>query len=120
MKIAVSSTGKELKSTVDQRFGRALFFVVIDTETEEFTVHDNSQNLNALQGAGIQSAKNVMDYGAKAVVTGNVGPKAFNTLQVAGIEIYIGASGTVREAVEAFKAGKLQKTGKASVDGHWI
>ena len=120
MKIAVSSTGRELSSMTDQRFGRARFFIVVDTETGEFIANDNTQNLNALQGAGIQSAKNIVDFGANAVITGNVGPKAFNTLQVAGIDIYIGATGTVQEAVDAFKAGKLQKTGKASVEGRWM
>jgi len=120
MKIAVSSTGRELSSMADQRFGRARLFVVVDTETGEFSAHDNSQNLNALQGAGIQSAKNIVDFGAKAVISGNVGPKALNTLQAAGIDIYIGATGTVQEAVDAFKAGKLQKAGKANVEGRWM
>ena len=120
MKIAVSSTGKDLSSIVDQRFGRARFFIVIDTETGEFSAYDNTQNLNALQGAGIQSAKNVVDFGAKAVITGNAGPKAFSTLQAAGIDIYTGAAGTVQEAVDAFKAGALQKAGKANVEGHWM
>ena len=120
MKIAVSSTGRELSSTVDQRFGRARFFIVIDTETGDITVHDNTQNLNAMQGAGIQSAKNVADLDVKAVISGNMGPKAFSALQAAGIDMYIGASGTVQDAIDAFKAGTLQKIGKASVEGRWI
>jgi len=120
MKIAVSSTGRDMNSTIDQRFGRARFFVIVDTETGDFSAHDNSQNLNALQGAGIQSAKNVLDFGAEAVLTGNVGPKAFNTLLTAGVDIYTGASGTVQNAVDSFKAGTLNKAGKASVDGHWM
>ena len=120
MKIAVSSTGKDLNSTVDQRFGRAHIFVVVDTESGEYSAHDNTQNLNALQGAGIQSAKNVADLGVRAVVTGNLGPKAFATLQAAGIEMYTGFSGTVQEAVDAFKAGTIQKISKANVEGHWM
>ena len=120
MKIAVSAEGKDLNSAVDRRFGRASFFIVVDTETGDFTAHDNSQNLNALQGAGIQAGKNVLDWGVQAVVTGNVGPKAFQTLESAGIEIYTGASGTVQDAVEAFKAGTLQKAGKATVEGRWM
>ena len=120
MKIAVSSQGKEMTSTVDPRFGRAKYFIVVDTETGDFEAQDNTQNYNAVQGAGIQTAKNVLDFGAKAVVSGNVGPNAYSTLQAAGIEIYIGASGTVQDMVDAFKSGKLPKADKANVQGHWV
>ena len=81
MKIAVTSQGPDLNSQVDPRFGRAKSFLVVDTETGEFSVHDNTQNLNAAQGAGIQAGRTVVDLGVSAVVTGNVGPKAFATLQ---------------------------------------
>ncbi len=120
MKTAVTSQGKELSSSVDPRFGRAKFFVVVDTETGEFSVSDNSQNLNAAQGAGIQAGRNVVDLGVEAVITGHVGPKAFATLQAGGVAVYNGASGTVAEAVEQFKAGKLTKAGAADVEGHWV
>ena len=119
MKVAISAQGKDMNSPVDPRFGRAKYFIVVDTETESFAAHDNSQNLNAPQGAGIQAAKNVLDLGAEAVVSGNVGPKAFDTLMTAGITVYTGASGTVRDALEAFKSEKLKKTEKATVEGHW-
>ena len=108
-----------MNSLIDPRFGRAKYFIVVDSETGEFTAHDNAQNLNAPQGAGIQAAKNVVDFGAEAIVSGNVGPKAFAALQAAGIAIYTGASGTVQETFDAFKAGKLNPTEKATVDGHW-
>ena len=119
MKVAISAQGKEMSSVIDQRFGRAKYFIVIDSETGAFTAHDNSQNLNAPQGAGIQAAKNVTDFGAEAIISGNVGPKAFATLNAAGITVYTGASGTVQETLEAFKAGNLNKTEKATVEGHW-
>ncbi|MGB2821495.1 MAG: NifB/NifX family molybdenum-iron cluster-binding protein [Phycisphaerae bacterium] len=119
MKVAVTSQGTDMASQVDQRFGRARCFIVLDTDTGEFEAHDNAQNLNAVQGAGIQAAQNVVDLGAGAVITGNVGPKAFATLQAGGVETYIGASGPVGDAVEQFKAGKLQKAGQANVEGHW-
>ena len=108
MKVAVTSQGKELSSQVDPRFGRAKYFIVVDTDSGEFTAHDNSQNLNAAQGAGIQAGQNVIDLGAQAVVTGNVGPKAFRTLEAGNVKIYIGATGTVGEAIEQLKTGKLQ------------
>ena len=120
MKLTVTSQGQQLSSPVDPRFGRAKYFIVVDTETGDFTASDNSQNLNAPQGAGIQAGKNVVDLGAKAVVTGHVGPKAFATLQAGGVAIYTGATGTVADAVEQFKAGKLQQSNGADVQGHWV
>ncbi len=120
MKLAVTSQGQELSSSVDPRFGRAKYFILVDTETGEFSATDNSQNLNAAQGAGIQAGKNVVDLGAKAVVTGHVGPKAFATLQAGSIAIYAGASGTVADAVEQFKAGKLKQSNGADVEGRWV
>ena len=119
MKVAISAQGKDKSSIIDQRFGRARYFVVIDSDTGEFTAHDNSQNLNAPQGAGIQAAKNVTDFGAEAVISGNVGPKALAALSAAGINVYTGASGTVQETLEAFMAGKLVRTERATVEGHW-
>jgi predicted Fe-Mo cluster-binding NifX family protein len=120
MKIAFSSQGTSLDSPVDPRFGRARYFIVFDTDSGQFSIHDNTVNLNAAQGAGIQSAKNVSDLGVRAVVTGNVGPKAHAVLTAAGIEMYTGASGTVREAVKALREGKLFRAGKPNVEGHWM
>jgi len=120
MKVAVTAQGKDMNSPVDPRFGRARYFIVVDTETGDFTAHDNAQNVNSVQGAGIQAAKNISDLGAGALISGNVGPNAFTALQAAGIDVYVNAGGTVAEAVEAFKAGKLEKTGKANVQGHWM
>ncbi len=119
MKIVVSSQGTSLESAVDPRFGRAKYFLLVDTETMAAKAHDNAQNLNAPQGAGIQAAQAVHNLGAAAVITGHVGPKAFATLQAAGIQIYLGASGTVRGAVEQFQAGQLQSADRADVEGHW-
>ena len=119
MKVAISAQGKEMSSAIDQRFGRTRYFIVVDSETGTFTLHDNSQNLNAPQGAGIQAAKNVNDFGAEAVVSGNAGPKAYAALRSAGIAIYTGAVGSVQEALEAFKAGTLNQADKANVEGHW-
>ncbi len=120
MKIAISAQGPTLESQVDPRFGRAKAFVVIDTDTNEFFSHDNTVNLNAAQGAGIQSAKNVSDLGVRAVITGNMGPKAHAALSAAGVEIYTGASGAVKDALAAFRAGSLSRADKANVEGHWM
>jgi predicted Fe-Mo cluster-binding NifX family protein len=119
MRVAVTSQGPDLGSQVDPRFGRCRYFVVVDTESGESTAHDNAQNLNAVQGAGIQAGRTVVDLGVSAVVTGNVGPKAFATLQAGDVEVYLGASGTVGQAIERFSAGQLQAVAKANVEGHW-
>ena len=119
MKVLVTSQGNELNSPVDPRFGRAKFFMVVDTETQEFSVADNAQNLNAAQGAGIQAGRNVVNLGAQAIITGHVGPKAFATLQAGSVQIYTGATGTVADAVEQFKQGNLEQAGAADVEGHW-
>ena len=95
MKAVVTAAGPDLQSPVDPRFGRARYFLLVDTQTGQFTAHDNVQNLNAPQGAGIQSAQAVVQLGAEAVLTGNVGPKAFTTLKAGRVAVYTGAAGTV-------------------------
>jgi predicted Fe-Mo cluster-binding NifX family protein len=119
MKVAVSTTGKTLDDPVDPRFGRAPYFAVLDPEDMNLTVIDNSQSLGLPQGAGIQAAQTVIKERVDALITGNCGPKAFATLNAAGVAVYIGAHGTVREAVEQFKAGALTKAESANVPGHW-
>ncbi|MFP4434989.1 MAG: NifB/NifX family molybdenum-iron cluster-binding protein [Phycisphaerae bacterium] len=121
MQIAVTAQDHELSAPVDPRFGRAKFFVVVDTESGESSPADNTQNLNAAQGAGgIQAGRNVIELGVKAVITGHVGPKAFTTLQAGGVAVYTGATGTVADAIEQFKAGKLEQSTGADVQGHWV
>jgi predicted Fe-Mo cluster-binding NifX family protein len=107
-----------LDSQVDPRFGRARYFILIDTESGRFTAYDNLKNVSAVQGSGILAAQAVVDVGAAAVITGHVGPKAAGTLEAGAIRVYLGASGTVKEAVEAFQAGQLQPAEKANVAGH--
>jgi predicted Fe-Mo cluster-binding NifX family protein len=120
MKVVITSQGATLESPVDPRFGRARYFLLVDTDTQQVTVHDNVQNLNAPQGAGIQAAQAVARLGAQAVLTGNVGPKAFTTLQAAGIEIFPGAAGSGQEALAQYQAGRLAAATKANVEGHWV
>jgi predicted Fe-Mo cluster-binding NifX family protein len=119
MKVVVTAEGPKLDGPVDPRFGRAKCFVVFDTETGDHETHDNEQNLNAPQGAGIQAAQMVTRLGAGAVLTGHVGPKAFETLQSAEIAIYCGISGSVRQAIDSWKAKQLTPTAMADVEGHW-
>jgi predicted Fe-Mo cluster-binding NifX family protein len=119
MKIAFTTSGTDLNAPLDSRFGRAPKFLVYDLETNAFEVVDNQQNLNAAQGAGIQSAETVARLGAKAIVTGHCGPKAFRVLSAAGIKIYNTDAPTVAAALEQYRAGKLLEATGADVGGHW-
>lgn len=119
MKIAITSVDGELEGKVDERFGRARKIVLYDPETKTHTVIDNEMNLNAAQGAGIQAAQNVVRSGANAVISGHFGPKAFQVIQAAGLEVYSAADMTVMEAIKRFEEGKLTKLGGADVSSHW-
>jgi predicted Fe-Mo cluster-binding NifX family protein len=118
MKIAVSSTGPDLDAQVDPRFGRAQYLLVVDTHTLEFEALQNP-NVAAGGGAGIQTAQMIAAKGAQAVLTGNCGPNAYQTLSAAGIKVYVGVAGAVREAVERLKRGEFQSSAGASVPGHF-
>ncbi len=119
MKIAFSTSGSDLNAALDTRFGRAAKFLVLDLENGEFEVIDNQQNLNAAQGAGIQSAETVIRSGAKALVSGHCGPKAFRVLAAAGVKVYTSDDPTVASALEKFKREELQEATGADVEGHW-
>jgi predicted Fe-Mo cluster-binding NifX family protein len=119
MKVAVTSQGEGLSSEVDPRFGRAKWLLVMDTETGKSEAHDNTVNLNATQGAGIQTGQNVANLGVDAVITGNIGPNAFRTLNAAGVRIFLAEKQTVDEAINALKAGGLREVDQANVEGHW-
>ncbi len=119
MKIAFTSSGTGLDSPLDSRFGRAPKFIVYDTETKSQQVICNEQNLNAAQGAGIQSAQNIIRAGAEAVVSGHCGPKAFRVLKEGGVKVFNCNAKTVREALELFNSGALAEAKDADVEGHW-
>lgn len=120
MKLAVTSQGSNIHSPLDPRFGRAKYFIVVDTETGVFSAVDNSVNLNLAQGAGVQAGKKVVELGVDALITGHVGPKAFSTLQAGKVKVYAVAAGTVSEAIELFKTGKLAAVESPDVEGHWV
>jgi predicted Fe-Mo cluster-binding NifX family protein len=119
MKIAVSAQESKPDSLVDPRFGRARYFVVYDDATGGWEVVDNVQNLQAAQGAGIQSMATVVNAGCSALISGHCGPKAFAALNKAGVAVYAVAGGTAREAIESLKRKNLKKLEVADVDGHW-
>lgn len=106
MKIAISSTGPALDAEIDPRFGRCQYFMIIDLDDMSFEAVANP-NISLGSGAGIQSAKLVVDKGAKTVITGRCGPKAQQVLSTTGLEVIVGISGTVRNAAERYKEGQL-------------
>ena len=109
MRLCVTSQGDDLDSEVDPRFGRCAYFLIVDADSMEFEAVMNGA-VGAAGGAGVQAARAVAGLRADAVVTGNLGPNAFEALDAAGIRMFTGAGGTVREAVENFKAGVLKET----------
>lgn len=118
MKIAVTASGDNLDSQVDPRFGRCRYFIIVDADTMRFEVVEN-QNLQASSGAGIATAQMIAEKKVEAVITGNVGPNAYQTLSAAGIKIVIGASGTIRQAMQSYKEGKFQSSSGPSVEAHF-
>ncbi len=120
MKVAITTAGNSLDAALDPRFGRAVRFLIVDVETRKFEVVENVRNLNAAQGAGIQSALKVAETGASAVITGHCGPKAFRVLSEAGIKVFNTHVKTAGEALSLFRKGKLAVAGSADVEGHWV
>jgi len=119
MRIAITSIDGTLDGMVDERFGRAKKIVVVDDGTNGQETVDNVTNMNAAQGAGIQTAQNVIQAGAKTVISGHLGPNAFRVLSTAGVDVYTASGMTVRDALQAYRNGKLPKLTGADVEGHW-
>ena len=119
MKIAFTTSGSDINSPLDSRFGRAAKFLVYDLDGETFEVVDNQKNVNASHGAGIQSGETISRLGVEAIVTGHCGPNAFRVLSAAGIEIYTTNAQTVAEALAQYRDGKLNVANAANVGGHW-
>ena len=120
MKIALPVDGDSLEGMIAGSFGRTKKFIIADKDTLEYELRDNDQNLQAAQGAGIQSAQNIAEYGAEAVISLNLGPKAFKVLKGSGIAVYEGKKGSIRENIEAFKAGELHEMESANMESHWV
>lgn len=112
MRIAISALQPDLDGEMDPRFGRCPYFVIVDTETMETETFAN-QNAGASSGAGIRAAQAVVGKGVDAVVTGRVGPNAHEVLTAAGVAMYTGVSGKIRDALAMFKAGRLQSAAGA-------
>lgn len=106
MKIAITALGNALDDAVAARLGRCPCFLIVDPDTMEFEVYPNP-NIHQGGGAGFQSARFMADRDVSAVLTGNCGPNAIQTFAAAGVNVITGVSGTVRQAVQQYSAGKL-------------
>jgi predicted Fe-Mo cluster-binding NifX family protein len=120
MKVAITTQTNDIDSLVDPRFGRAAWFVIVDSESGEWTAVDNRRNADASGGAGVQAGTVVVDQAVGAVITGNVGPNAHKVLAAAGIEIYQAGNGvSAREALRSLNAQELTAVEAPTVAGHW-
>jgi predicted Fe-Mo cluster-binding NifX family protein len=99
MKVAIPTRGEDLSAEVEQRFGRCPRYLIVDPETMEFTILENSA-ASMGGGAGVRAAQLVVDQGVDAVIAGEVGPKAYDVLQQAGVKVYARITGTAREALD--------------------
>jgi predicted Fe-Mo cluster-binding NifX family protein len=102
---------------MDPRFGRCRSFIIVDPESDKSEAFSN-ESVTASGGAGTQSAQFLANQGVDAVVTGNIGPNASRALEAAGIKVYTMAGGTVRDALQAYRAGKISTVTGATVDSH--
>ncbi len=117
MKIAFSARGPALSSELDPRFGRASYFVVVDIESGGLSAHDNSQNVRAAHGAGVQAAREIVNFGVAGVITGNIRPDVASVLRAGNVKVYKQTWGTVRDGIEQFKSGRLKELAEATQKG---
>lgn len=118
MKVAVSSNDEDLNAQLDPRFDRCAYFLVVDPDNMSFEAFENKSAVQG-GGSGIQAAQFLASKGVEAVITGNCGPNAVQTLSAARIELFGGQAGAVKEVVERFKAGHLKPTSEAAVDSYF-
>jgi predicted Fe-Mo cluster-binding NifX family protein len=117
-KICISSTGRDLNADVDPRFGRCNYFLVINPDNKEYELIVN-ESQNEMGGAGIKAAETIAKNNVKYVITGNVGPNAFQTLQAAGIKVISGVSGNIMEVIDRFNNGELKEIKNPTVGSHF-
>jgi predicted Fe-Mo cluster-binding NifX family protein len=117
MKICITAEGKTLDTPLDPRFGRCQYFIFINSESDEYEAIENPHKDGG--GAGIQVGQVMAEKKVTVVLTGNVGPNAFQTLQAAQIKVVTGLSGTVKDVYEKYKSGALNKTTQGpTVESH--
>jgi len=119
MIVAIPSPGKDLQAKVDSRFGRAVGFIIYDTEDCSWRHKKNQLDDLAFEGAGVQASRNLLSEKIDTLITGHCGPKAFRIFSEAGITIYSSVSGPIDEALEKLVSGDLEALESADVPEHW-
>lgn len=109
MRIVLSSSRPNIDGDVDPRFGRCRYFLFVDPHTLQYEVEENP-HAEAASGAGISAAQFIVNKGAKAAITGNLGPNAHQVLAAAGIEMFTGVSGKIRDVLEIYNTGDLKSS----------
>ena len=119
MKICFSVSLPKIDSPIDPRFGRAPYFLITDEKGEKVEVIKNT-GVEAMGGAGITAAQVVVSAGAQVVITGNLGPRAFDVLEASGVKMITGISGiSAKEALEKYQKGELERTSQPNVPGRF-
>ncbi len=118
MNLLITVTKPNIDAALDPRFGRAAYFLIVDSETKQWTAHPNPA-LNASGGAGVKSAQFVVNQGCQAVISGDCGPNAFDVLNAAGVSVYLfGSANSVQQVLDSLNAGKLEQLGAPTSSGH--
>jgi len=118
MRIAVAASGKELTSTVDDRFGRAPWFLIVDTSTGDVEAIEN-EGAGQTSGAGPMAAQVIAKRDVECLIAGHCGPNAFAALAAHGIDVFVAPKATAADAIEDVKTGKLRPASQPDVQGRW-
>ena len=116
MKIVISAKGRDIESNIDTTFGRASFFLILDTKTKKSKVIENNAR-DRPSGVGVTVGNIVADEEIDAVLTNNIGLLAFEIFEQCGIKVYQG-EGKIKDAIQQFSEGKLSKITKPTVPKH--
>lgn len=120
MKIAITASSPDLDTEVDPRFGRAVYFVIVDEEGGEWEAYPNPA-FDSRGGAGVHAARFIAEKKAGVVVSGSFGPNAYETLTAADIEMLVFPAGevlTVREVLNLYREGRLAEVSSSLSSGH--
>jgi len=117
IKICISATGDNLNAFLDPRFGRAMFFLIINSEGELIKAIKNTGK-QAMRGAGVTAAQIVTDEKVNVIITGNIGPRASMVLSASKIKIFVGIPETpILDIIKKYQEDKLQESVEAKVSG---
>jgi len=120
MKIAIPVCDLNIEADIDTRFGRAKQFLIYDNEENTHSFIENSQDLNATKGAGLQTATNVIEAKANCIIALHCGPKAFQLLAAYDVDVYIVDKMTAQSALAQLEEGNLERRDSSDVEGHWV